>query len=142
MLTFNNEVSEWCLINGDLELLGVDVHFEQGVTEDMSKAAGVEVAVGSAVVLVVVDLRELKAAVLQQLIVVELLVGHVNLVGHRQSEDSALIETYIYYNIFLAKKNGLTLHANPTCFTVHHQELKSLLHPSLKPVNGFLHPPT
>lgn len=67
------------MIDGDLKLLGVDIHLEQGVSEHMSKATGVEVAVRSAIVLVIVDLRELKAAILQQLIVVKFLVGHVNL---------------------------------------------------------------
>lgn len=45
----------------------------------MSKAAGVEEAVRSAVVLLVVDLRELQAAVLQQLRIMKLLVRQVNL---------------------------------------------------------------
>jgi len=67
------------LIDRNLKLLGVDIHFEQGVTEDMCEATGVEVAVGSAVVLLVVDLRELEAAVLQQLVIVKFLVSHVNL---------------------------------------------------------------
>lgn len=57
----------------------MDIHLEQGIGKSVSKAAGVEVAVGSAVVLVIVDLRELKAAVLQQLIVMKLLMGQVNL---------------------------------------------------------------
>lgn len=67
----------------NLKLFGADVHLEQGVTEDVSKAAGVEVLVRPAVALVIVDLRELKATVLQQLVIVELLVGHVNLQGVR-----------------------------------------------------------
>lgn len=67
------------MINRDLKLFGVDIHLEQGVAEDVSKAAGVEVAVRSAIVLLIVDLRELEAAVLQQLVVMKLLVGHVNL---------------------------------------------------------------
>lgn len=64
---------------GNLQLLSVDVHLEQGVSKGVSKAAGVEVAVRSAIALLVVDLRELQAAILQQLIVVELLVRQVNL---------------------------------------------------------------
>ncbi len=72
------------MIDTDLKLLGVDIHLEQGVAEDVSKATSVEVAVRSAVVLVIVDVRELKAAVLQQLVVVKFLVGHVNLQGHRR----------------------------------------------------------
>lgn len=62
-----------------LELLGVDVHLQQGVSKHVSKATGVEEAVRSAVVLLVVDLRELEAAILQQLSIVKLLVSHVNL---------------------------------------------------------------
>ena len=65
----------------------MDVHLEQGVAEDVPEAAGVEVAVGSAVVAVVVDLRELQAAVLQQLVIVKLLVGHEDLEGHVKNRD-------------------------------------------------------
>lgn len=72
------------MIDRNLKLLGVDIHLEQGVTEDVSKATGVEIAVRSTIVLVVVDLRELKATVLQQLIIIELLMGHVNLKGPRK----------------------------------------------------------
>lgn len=43
----------------NLQLLRVDVHLEQGISKDVSEAAGVEVAVRSAIVQVVVDLREL-----------------------------------------------------------------------------------
>lgn len=67
------------MTDGNLELLGVDIHLEQGVGEHMSEATGVEVAVRSAIVLVIVDLRELKAAVLEQLIVIKFLMGHVDL---------------------------------------------------------------
>lgn len=67
------------MTDGNLELLGVDIHLEQGVSKHMSEATGVEVAVRSAIVLVIVDLRELKAAVLEQLIVVKFLMGHVDL---------------------------------------------------------------
>ncbi|TNN42228.1 hypothetical protein EYF80_047603 [Liparis tanakae] len=66
---------EPCLMHRNLQLLGADVHLEQGVTEDVSEAAAVEVAVGPSVVLLVVDLRELQAAVLQQLVVVQLLLS-------------------------------------------------------------------
>lgn len=68
----------------NLKLLGVDIHLEQGVTEDMSKAAGVEITVRPAIVLVVVDLRKLEATILQKLIIMEFLVGHVNLEGPRR----------------------------------------------------------
>lgn len=64
----SNEVSLWPIEN--LQLLSVDVHLEQGISKDVSKAAGVEVAVRSAIALLIVDLRELQAAILQQLIVV------------------------------------------------------------------------
>lgn len=43
----------------NLHFLSVDIHLEQGVSKDMSKAAGIEVAVRSAIAPVVVDLREL-----------------------------------------------------------------------------------
>lgn len=64
-----------CVKHSHLKLLGVDIHLEQRVTEDVSKATAVEVAVGPGVVLSIVDLRELKATVLQQLIIIQLLVG-------------------------------------------------------------------
>lgn len=57
----------------------MDIHLEQGVTKNVSKATGVEVAVRPAIELVIIDLWELKATELQQLIIVKLLVGHVNL---------------------------------------------------------------
>lgn len=63
----------------NLKLLAVDIHLEQGVAKNVSKATGVEVAVRSAIVLLVIDLRKLKATILQQLIVIKLLVGQVNL---------------------------------------------------------------
>lgn len=66
-------------LRSHLQLLGVDVHLQQGVSEDVSEAAGVEEAVRPAVVLLVVDLRELQAAVLQQLRIMELLVGQEHL---------------------------------------------------------------
>lgn len=75
----NNEVSLSVPFDWYLKLLGVDIHLEQGVTENVSKATGVEVAVRPAIELVIIDLRELKATELQQLIIVKLLVGHVNL---------------------------------------------------------------
>lgn len=78
-------VSERSLTDGHLELLGAHIHLKQGVGEHGAEAAGVEVAVGPAVVVVVVDVGELQAAVLQQLVVVKLLVAHVNLLGPRQN---------------------------------------------------------
>lgn len=46
----------------------------------------------------VIDLRELEASVLQQLITVELFVGHVNLLGQNLMQSSEL-------SFFLLKKN-------------------------------------
>lgn len=87
-----NLVSEWSWIDGHLELLGAHVHLEQRVGEHVAEAARVEVAVGSAVVIVVVDVGELQAAVLQQLVVVEFLVAHVDLLVPRQSVPRSLSE--------------------------------------------------
>lgn len=87
------------MIDRDLKLLGVDIHLEQGVTEDVSKAAGVEVAVRSAIVLVVVDLWELKATVLQQLVVVEFLVGHVDLEARRRNSRSVQLLHFSQENV-------------------------------------------
>lgn len=78
-------VSQWSWTDGHLELLGAHVHLEQRVGEHVAEAAGVEVAVGSPVVIVVVDVGELQAAVLQQLVVVKLLVAHVDLLVPRQN---------------------------------------------------------
>lgn len=75
----NNEPLKSPLIDRDLKLLGVYIHLEQGVAKDVSKATGVEVAVRSAIVLLIVDLRELKSTVLQQLVIVKLLMGQEDL---------------------------------------------------------------
>lgn len=83
-------VSERSLTDGHLELLGAHIHLEQGVGEHGAEAAGVEVAIGPAVVVVVVDVGELQATVLQQLVVVKFLVAHVNLLGPRQNVSHRL----------------------------------------------------
>lgn len=71
------------------------VHFEQRVGEDVSKATRVKAAVRFPVVLEVIDLRELKASVLQQLITVELLVGHVNLLGRDLKQSGEVSVTFL-----------------------------------------------
>lgn len=83
------------MIEIDLKLLGVDVHFEKRVGEDVSKATRVKVAVRFPVVLEVIDLRELKASVLQQFITVELLMGHVNLLGWDLKQRSEFSLTFL-----------------------------------------------
>lgn len=63
----------------NLKLLRVHIHLEERVAEEVSEAAGVEEAVRPSIAPLVIDLRELEAAVLQQLVVVKFLVGQVNL---------------------------------------------------------------
>lgn len=57
-----------------LERLVLQVHLEQRVSHQVSEAAAIEVAVGPSVAPAVVDLRELQAAVLLQVVSVEVLV--------------------------------------------------------------------
>lgn len=91
-------IYEQCVISADLKLLGVNVHFEQGVTEDMSKTTRVEVAIRSSVVVLVVDLRELEAAVFQQFVIVKFLVGHVNLDEVKSSLTLMQLYLFIFYS--------------------------------------------
>lgn len=58
-----------------LHALPAEVHLDQRVSDEMSEATAVEVAVGAGVVFGVVDLRELQTSVFTQILSVEVLVG-------------------------------------------------------------------
>lgn len=93
--TVNNELnlsSFWLVEN--LKLLGVDIHLEQGVGKDVSKATSIEETVRLAIVLVIIDLRELKAAILQELITVELFMGEINLSDHDWTQNSERLNIF------------------------------------------------
>lgn len=57
-----------------LDSLVLQVHLEQRVSHQVSESTAVEVAVGPSVTPVVVDLRELQAAVLVEVVSMEVLV--------------------------------------------------------------------
>lgn len=69
-----------------LQRLVLQVHLEQRVSHQVSETTAVEVAVGPSVAPAVVDLRELQAAVLLQVVSMEVLVlaEHLSEAGHKE----------------------------------------------------------
>lgn len=66
-------------LEGHLHAFAADVHLDQGVSNEVSEPAAVEVAVGPRVVAPVVDLRELQASVAVKVLPVEVLVSAADL---------------------------------------------------------------
>ena len=63
----------------------VKVHLDQCVSYKMSEAAAIEVAVGTGVVMAIVDLRELQTSILMKILSVEVLMGTEDLYREKRS---------------------------------------------------------
>lgn len=55
--------------------LSIEIHFDQRVSHQVSEATAIEVAVGTGVVLVIVNLGELQTPVVMELLSMEVLMG-------------------------------------------------------------------
>lgn len=75
-------------LESHLNVFAADVHLDQRVSNQVSEATAVKVAVGPSVVAPVVDLRELQASVLVKVLPVEVLVRTADL----QSEAGWLVD--------------------------------------------------